>query len=292
MNRLLSLLAILLFSLSSLQAQSPLPYRIFTGEGREVSFEEMIRDLSRREVVFFGEQHNCPVSHWMELLTLTALHESAGNLVLGMEMFEADVQPVIDEYMGGLIREERFLAESRPWPNHDTDYAALVDYAHEHRIPLIATNVPRRYADVVNKKGAEVLEQEATPLARSYMAPLPIAPEESQKEMFAAMMSMGGNEPDAERLQRLQAAQSLKDATMAYFIHKTRRPGTPFLHINGSFHSVNGGGIISYLRQLEPSLSIGTITTGRQENIDQPDEAYLGTADYLILVPESFPCSY
>lgn len=48
-----------------------------------------------------------------------------------MEMFEADTQLKVDEYMAGLISEERFLAETYLWDNYKTDYAPVVKCAKE-----------------------------------------------------------------------------------------------------------------------------------------------------------------
>lgn len=75
-----------------------------------------------------------------------------------MEMFEADTQLKVDEYMAGLISEERFLAETYLWDNYKTDYAPVVKCAKERGIRLIATNVPRRYARAVSVGNVDALE--------------------------------------------------------------------------------------------------------------------------------------
>lgn len=282
----------LLLSTANLIAQEPTAYKIYKADGTPTTYTDMIDDLSNRDVIFFGEQHNCPVAHWLELCVLRSLYQKNGDLTLGMEMFESDTQSVIDEYFSGLISEERFLRESRPWPNYSTDYMPVVDYAREQSIPLIATNVPRRYADVVNKKGLSLLRERATTQALSYMAPLTFEPEPGEEGFFGAMLGMGGQQSDPERVERLQAAQSLKDATMAHFIIRNKRPGVPLLHLNGSYHSVSDKGIVHYLRQSAPTLKIGTIATARQEETDRLDEAYVGISDYVIIIPEDFTRSY
>ncbi len=282
----------LILGLTTLCAQEPTPYKVYKADGTPTTYTDMINDLSTRDVIFFGEQHNCPVAHWLELCVLRSLYQKHGALTLGMEMFETDTQPVIDEYFSGLISEERFLSESRPWPNYSTDYMPVVDYAREQKIPLIATNVPRRYADVVNKKGLSLLREKATPLALSYMAPLTFEPEPGEAGFFGAMLGMGGQQSDPERVERLQAAQSLKDATMAHFIIQNKRPGIPLLHLNGSYHSISDKGITHYLRLSDPTLKVGTIATARQEDTDHLDEAYIGISDYVIIIPEDFTRSY
>ena len=44
-------------------------------------------------MVLFGELHNNPISHWLQLELTEDLHAARGaDLVLGAEMFEADNQ--------------------------------------------------------------------------------------------------------------------------------------------------------------------------------------------------------
>ncbi|WP_262988495.1 ChaN family lipoprotein, partial [Enterococcus faecium] len=75
------------------------------------------------DVIFFGEYHNSSVVHWLERVVFTSLADRLDNkLTLGMEMFEADTQHKVDEYMGGLISEERDLAETYLWDNYKSDY--------------------------------------------------------------------------------------------------------------------------------------------------------------------------
>uniref|UniRef100_A0A383VZU2 Haem-binding uptake Tiki superfamily ChaN domain-containing protein n=1 Tax=Tetradesmus obliquus TaxID=3088 RepID=A0A383VZU2_TETOB len=49
-------------------------------------------------------------------------------LVLGLEMFERDVQPVLDEYLAGSISLADLMRDGRPWPNYRRDYQPLVDF--------------------------------------------------------------------------------------------------------------------------------------------------------------------
>ena len=126
-------------------------YMLYTDEGMPSSFGDMIEAMAQSDVIFFGEYHNSSVVHWLERVVFTSLADRLDNkLTLGMEMFEADTQLKVDEYMAGLISEERFLAETYLWDNYKTDYAPVVKCAKERGIRLIATNVPRRYARAVS----------------------------------------------------------------------------------------------------------------------------------------------
>lgn len=277
----------------ALQAVSPVAYRIFDAKGSEVDFTAMADSLGRADVVFFGENHNCPISHWMELEISRALFGRHGSgLIIGQEMMEADNQLILDEYLAGITSYDRFEAEARLWDNYSTDYYPTVYFAKENGIPMVATNVPRRYAAAVSNGGLEALGRFSDE-ARRYMPPLPIPfayDKEAAGEKFGAMMMLSRRSP--EEMQRLAEAQALKDATMGWFIASHMKPSTKFLHINGSMHSDNRDGIIPYLLKYRPATRIATVTSRRQDEIDALDPDFLGAADFYIVVPTDFPTSY
>ena len=286
---------VLLFALQLMasMAMSPAAYRIFDSRGRETDFRTMADSLSRADVVFFGENHNCPISHWMELEISRALFAChGGDLVIGQEMMEAGNQLLLDEYLAGITSYDRFEAEGRLWDNYSTDYYPTVYFAKENGIPFVATNVPRRYAAAVGAGGLEALERFSDE-ARRYMAPLPIPfayDTEAAGEKFAAMMMFSRRSP--EEMRNLAEAQALKDATMGWFIARNMQPSAKFLHINGSMHSDSREGIIPYLLGYRPHTRVATVTSRRQDSIEALDPDFLGAADFYIVVPTDFPTSY
>lgn len=284
----------LLFALAApaLMGATPEAYRLFDNSGRPVTFDEMADSLSRADVVFIGENHNCPISHWMELEITKAMHRAHGSsLTIGEEMMEADNQLLLDEYMGRAIEYDRFEAEARLWDNYSTDYYPVVFYAKENRIPFVATNIPRRYASVVKNRGLEALDS-LSDEAKRYIAPLPIPfsfDHEKSEAAFGMMQALGGR--TSGDMERLAQAQAVKDATMAWFISRNM-DSRKFLHINGSYHSDNRDGIVPYLLRYKPRTKVATVTSVRQEDITTLDPDNLGRADFYIAVPEEFPTSY
>lgn len=272
------------FLLISMKSDKP-AYRLFDRDGGNTSYKELLKDASRADIVFFGELHNNPVCHWLEYELAADLYAEKGkNLVLGAEMFEADNQLIVNEYLKGMVKDKNFESEARLWPNYKTDYKPLLMMARDSGLSFVATNIPRRYASLVNKGGFEILstlDREAL----NYIAPLPVAydPElPCYKDILASMGDMGGHASD-----NIAKAQAIKDATMAYFILKNRKPGTVFLHFNGSYHSDRFQGIIWYLQQADPSLKIVTISAVEQKNLDELDNKSIGVANYVIAIPET-----
>ncbi|MDE7378531.1 MAG: ChaN family lipoprotein [Paraprevotella sp.] len=290
-TRMLCAALLLLTGTEHAKAQGPKAYTLFDSKGKEVSYQQMIDQLAGCDVVFFGENHNCPIAHWMELNVARSLYERHGDkLVIGEEMMEADNQLILDEYMNSQISYDRFEAETRLWDNYSTDYYPVVYFAKENNIPLIATNVPRRYANVVKNKGLLYLDS-LSEEARRYLPPLPVPfeyDEGKSSEAFGLMQLLGGRTKGDTRL--IAEAQAIKDATMAWFIARNLKH--KFLHINGRYHSDSRDGIIPYLLKYRPGTTIGIITTIRQESVEQLDEENLGLADFYICVPEDMVTSY
>ncbi len=72
-----------------------------------------------------------------------------------MEMFERDVQIVLDEYLKNYISESHFISSSRAWGNYKTDYRPLVEFAKQNKIDVVAANAPRRYVNMVSRLGKD-----------------------------------------------------------------------------------------------------------------------------------------
>jgi uncharacterized iron-regulated protein len=283
-----SILFLLLFSFAAMTASAqPELYRIYDSRGKEISFRKMSKAIEQAEIVFFGELHNNSVAHWLELQVLKMMADNGPDLALGMEMFEADDQLVIDEYFQGIIQEKHFLKEAKLWDNYKTDYKPLVEFARSQNIPLIATNIPQRYANLVYRKGLAALN-ELDPAALRYMCPLPFPVDFSLPNYVGMMEMMGGH--GSQNSQNFVLAQAIKDATMAHFIlqHLKGR----ILHINGAYHSMDGEGIIWYLKQQRHALKILSIHTAEQSDLSKMDEDLRGKADIIIVVAEDVVKSY
>jgi uncharacterized iron-regulated protein len=138
---------------------SYVPQRVFDTRQKDFSdFESMLADLTRADVVFVGEQHDDANTHRLELAVIEGLVRRGASVVVALEMFERDVQPLLDQYLAGTITEQQFLAGSRPWPRYQTDYRPIVEFAKAHQLPVIASDVPRPIAADVAKSGMGVVD--------------------------------------------------------------------------------------------------------------------------------------
>ncbi len=269
---------IVLLSLLFLQPSLPEDITIISATGDTLFFNELADALMDYDVIFVGERHDAKAAHEAELAILTALAGRDSNLVLALEMFEADVQDVLDSYLVGDTPEDTFLARSRPWPNYQTDYRPLVEFAKGNKIAVVAANVPRRAAAAVARSGEvsnEVVDQDSIWLPDTLHLD-----SEEYLERFAATMQgmppsgpMGGMNVDA-----LYKAQVLKDAVMAASLHPylDRR----ILFFCGRFHADHHLGIPYQLHKNHPDLKIAVVSLApASEELSAEDRSRI--ADFL-----------
>jgi uncharacterized iron-regulated protein len=280
---------VLCFCFDFLSAQDKAAFKLFNKEGKAIDYQKMINELAKADVVLFGEMHDNSINHWLELQVAKDLYAINPKLTLGFEMFEADNQLVLDEYLTGVIEERHLLSEAKVWDNYKNDYKPLIEFCKSQKLKAIATNVPRRYANLVYRKGIDALTS-LPEEARRHIAPLPIEIDlelPGYKNMISTMGGHGGP-GSGENMARSQA---VKDATMAHFIVQNLSAGI-FIHYHGAYHSQNFEGIYHYLKKAKPSLKIVTIHPVSQDTVDKLSDENKSTADFIIAIPADMTKTY
>lgn len=185
--------AYLLALLVPLVCSIALPAYLDTSTKQFVRMQQVTQQMIAHDMIFVGEFHNHIAGHAMELELLTNFYSNASqqgmnNFAMSLEMFERDVQFLVNGYMASEIPESFFLANSRPWSNYPTDYRPLVQYvksaAHKQ---VLASNIPRRFAALV-ADGNETVLWEMPALEQSYYAPQIYAPHDQYYKIFYNMV--------------------------------------------------------------------------------------------------------
>lgn len=279
-------------------------YRVFTTDGKSATLEEIAAQLDGVSVLCLGEKHDDPAAHEVEaeLLRLAVARYVTGAnkrpLALSLEMFERDVQIVVDEYLAGLISERHFLSSSRPWNNYQTDYKPLIELAKTNKLPVLAANAPGRYVNMVSRLGRDSLNQLA-PQAKGWLPKLPFpASSKPYGDKFNALM--GGGVPTAampgaatHASSGLLDAQTLRDAAMAEAIalYLKKEDKSFILQVNGSFHSEERLGVPEQLQLYRPKTKTLVITVIPDKSFPNFNPALGKFGDYIIISDPTGPRS-
>ncbi|MCW3161753.1 ChaN family lipoprotein [Chryseobacterium oryctis] len=285
-------LAILSIGFCKINAQNFKAYQFYDKKGKEIKTEKLIKQLAEYDVVFFGENHNNSINHWLQLKVTEALYQQKnGQIILGAEMFERDNQSHLNQYLSGKFDAKTLRDSARLWNNFSTDYKPLVDFAKAKKLDFIATNVPRRYASQTAKEGLESLNK-LSEKDKSYIAQLPIKVT-LDTPGYPEMKAMMGEHAEGPKVMNFISAQAIKDATMAESILKNIQPGKLFIHYNGNYHSKEFGGIYWYIKQKNPNLKMAVISVFESENPDLkiPEKDYIPT-DFNLIIPADMTKTY
>ena len=257
-------------------------YKIYdVKNGRITTLDAIIGDLKTANVLFFGEEHNDSIGHYLEAELFKKMSIAyPGKTVLTMEMFHTDVQPVINEYLKGVISEKNFIKEARAWNNYK-DYKPMIELAKASQLDVIGGNSAARYSNAVTRGGLEILSQ-LPENSKVFFAPLPIDTATGRyHDKFIETLgghSMGG--------MKVYQTQSFWDATMAWSIAKyaKKNKDKKIFQVNGRFHSDEKLGTLAKLKSYAPKLKIINISCFSAEDFDKPDwNKYMPLGDYVIV---------
>ncbi|WP_090992246.1 ChaN family lipoprotein [Pedobacter insulae] len=248
---------------------------------KTIAIDAIVSDLKNADVLFFGEEHNDSIGHYLETELFKKIAFAYPNkAALTMEMFHSDIQLVINEYLKGIISEKNFIKEARAWNNYK-DYKAMVELAKANQLDVIGANAAARYSNAVTRSGLEILHQ-LPESSKQFLAPLPIDTATGRYyDKFIETLgghSMGG--------MKVYQTQNFWDATMAWSIARylKKNKSKKIFQVNGRFHSDEKLGTLAKLQRYAPKVKILNISCFSAEDFDNPDwSKYKHLGDYVIV---------
>jgi uncharacterized iron-regulated protein len=278
-------------------APSYVPNRVYDTHRKQFTdFESAIADAAGADVLFLGEQHDDAATHRLEIAAIEGIARRRANVTLAMEMFERDVQPALDGYLAGRTPETGFLALSRPWPHYATDYRPLVEFARAQKWPVVASDVPRRLASLVSRRGLKIILDSISAADRAFAARDIICPHDDYFARFAKTMSDmpshsgdSTSESAAEKsaaIERIYQAQCIKDETMGESVASAFAAAPPkalVVHVNGAFHSDYGLGTAERVKRRLPGKRVVVVSFVPVHDLDAIGGTPQRTlADYIV----------
>ena len=305
MKKLIVVLAMLpLFA--SAQKLDERNYRIYSVKaGKEVTLKDIVSDMENYDVLLFGEEHNDSVGHFLESSILELMHLKFGKeLALSLEMFDRDVQPVMDEYLQGFIKEKHLKKDARAWSNYK-DYKPMVDFARNKELDVICANAPTRYTNLVGRAGMKALEI-LPEWSKQHIAPLPYDTASGKYyQKLTGLQHMPASDtakaapamPAAMKGFNMILSQSLWDATMAYsvteYLNEKKNRDKKVMHVNGRFHSDEGFAVATQLNKYSPKLKRLIVSTGSDDSFPKVNwEELKNNGDYIIVTDPKVPKTY
>lgn len=225
--------------------------------GEFLNQSDFLLELAQKQVVLLGERHDIAEIHRWQLHTANYLHAYRSNMMMGFEMFPARVQPVLDEWVAGLLSTEAFLEKvewSTVWGFPPEIYLPLFHFCRQMGVKMLALNCYRELVTRVGKEGWDAIPESM----RDGLTPS-APPLEGHK---AYLQSLTGNRfLDAEKQEipdRFIRAQQTWDRAFACNIAKalkeaeTTSPDSPPLIIGiiGKGHLEYGYGTPHQLKDL------------------------------------------
>lgn len=171
----------------------------------------MMADLKKARVVFVGEFHDQRDHHQLQLEIIRALYGQGMQLSIGLEMFDLEQQPVLDEWVKGNLSLPDFVSRYQKGWNIDwAEYDAIMLFARNNRIPMLALDAPSDLVKRVTYGGAKALTVDA-------MKRLPAGVTTAMPASYRKFMSQAFRThqiPDS-MFDNFCAAQGLRNSTMA-----------------------------------------------------------------------------
>jgi uncharacterized iron-regulated protein len=302
MNRLcLSILCTTFIVSATMTAQvTEQNYRIYSVKSaKEITIAEIVDDMKNADVLFYGEEHNDSVTHFLENKIFEALFQKYNSsMTLSMEMFERDVQPIMNEYLTSDVREKNFKKDARVWSNYK-DYRPMVEFSKLNKLDVICANAAGRYSNLAGRKGQKGLME--LPLeSKKYFAPLPYDTASGKyHEKLVGLFDQGSSkkkkQPSMGDSFSLVMAQSLWDATMAFSISEyfVKNSSKKIFQVNGRFHSDEYFAVVTQLKKYSPNARILVISSGSDESFPNIDwKKFENQGDYIIITDPKVPKTY
>lgn len=243
-------------------------YQFASPQGEALSLNALPQELLDADVILIGEWHTHSAIHRFQTDFLKARQNADSNIALSMEQFTREHQDTLNQYLNGEIGEQVLISNAAAWPNYESDYRALVEFAKANDLDVIAANAPKPFVQCIGRKGLPYLDQLSSE-QRDWVATEVNIGDSPYKEKFMASMHHG----TPEQTEKQFAAQVTWDETMAESIvdYLATNPDKQVIHIAGKFHTEGGLGTAASISRRNPDLKVAIITPVEALSSDSSD---------------------
>jgi uncharacterized iron-regulated protein len=222
-----------------------------------IPFDRMTAEASKSRVVIVGETHDAKAHHDLQLRVIRTLHEGGVVLAVGLEMFRAENQELLEKWWRWGMSTEQFETLYRenwglPWPL----YRDIFLYTRQKRIPLVGLNVPREIVSKVAREGYASL----TEAERKKLPPgLTCTVDEAYRTFIRKTYSEHAH-GTGRSFENFCEAQMLWDTAMALYAleYLEKNPTSRMVILAGSVHAWKRA-IPRQIATMKPDVSVSVI---------------------------------
>jgi uncharacterized iron-regulated protein len=181
--------------------------------GKVITFDQLMADLNRHQIIFVGENHTNPAHHAIQQKIIEAVFKNTPSMRVGMEMFDRSYQQVLDLWSAGVLDEETFLRKVHWYANWRYDFTLYRDillFLKQNRIKIVALNIPTYIPARIRVGGIENLSD----LDRQYL-PKEIDTSNTEHRDYARKVFDQHNFNSNVRFDDFYLAQCVWDEVMA-----------------------------------------------------------------------------
>ena len=245
-----------------------------------IPFDQMVAGAAKSRVIVVGETHDNRAHHDLQLKIIRTLHEGGAVLAVGLEMFRAENQELLDKWWRWGMPTEQFEALYREnWGMPWILYRDIFLYSRQKRIPLVGLNVPREVISKVAREGyGSLTESERKKLPPGLTCTVDEAYRSFIRKTFAAHVHGSGRS-----FENFCEAQMVWDTAMAIYAleYLDKNPASRMVILAGSVHAWKRA-IPRQLATMRPGMTVSVILPA-PDGTEGKEALTAEDADYLVL---------
>ncbi|HZH99262.1 MAG TPA: ChaN family lipoprotein [Fimbriimonadaceae bacterium] len=252
-----------------------------TSSGKAVDLTEVARAARSHRFIYIGESHDNAAHHQFQADLIEALAKDGRRVVVGFEMYTRPAQETLNPWTLGWWTEEEFIERSdwkKQWGFDFALYRPVFEVVKNHKLPMVALNVPREWVRSVGRGGYAALSEEQR---KELPTDLHLGNQE-HRQVFQALM--GGHPMTGAQGENVYAAQVLWDEGMAdtalkYLAGRRQDARTAFVVVAGNGHVMYGQGINYrvHRRTGQRGLTVVQMEPGERREVSR------GLADFVVM---------
>jgi len=242
-----------------------------------IPFDRMVAEASKSRVIVIGETHDNQSHHDLQLKIVRTLREGGLPLAVGLEMFRAENQELLDNWWRWGMPTEQFEALYREnWGMPWLLYRDIFLYTRQKRIPLVGLNVPREIIAKVAREGYGSL----TEAERKKLPPGLTCTIDEEYRAFIRKTFTEHAHGSGRSFDHFCEAQMVWDTAMAIYAleYLDKNPGSRIVILAGSMHAWKRA-IPRQIATMRPDVTVSVILP----DPDGKGGITVEDADYLVL---------